>query len=148
MKLTERDRKLLRYLRQNSRASLTEISKATKIPISTLFDRLRAQQGPLIKKHTTLVDFTELGYHTRIQVLLKVAASQKEDVKRHLEFHDHVNSLYKLAHEYDFCVEGVFEHVRDVDKFIDGITSRFAVEDYKTYFLVEDIKREGFYTIK
>ena len=146
MKLTERDRKLLRYLRTNSRASLTEISKHTKIPISTLFDRLKAQQGPLIKKHTTLVDFTELGYHTRVQFLLKVPRDQKDMVRKHLEFHDHVNSLYKLAHDYDFCVEGVFEHVGDVEAFITHITTNFTVEDYKTYYLVEDIKREGFFS--
>ena len=60
--LTEKEKTLLQHLRKDSRKSLADISKETKIPISTLFDTLRKLESKVIIKHTALVDFAKLGH--------------------------------------------------------------------------------------
>ena len=72
----------LSCLRDNSREKLTEISKKTHIPISTLFDMLKEMQGNIITKHTVLLNFHGLGYQAHAQVFLKVDKIHKEELKK------------------------------------------------------------------
>jgi len=71
--LKGRERLLLSHFRRNARESLTTISRETRVPVSTIFDKLKHYERQFIRKHTTLVDFSKLGYMTRANVMLKVA---------------------------------------------------------------------------
>ena len=51
-KFATKDLLLLNSLRENSRKSLTSLSKQTKIPVSTLFDRLKLLEKEDIIRHT------------------------------------------------------------------------------------------------
>ena len=68
---------LLACLRNNARETLTNISKKTNIPISTIFDKLKEYEKTFIKKHTSILDFKKLGYDIRINMLLKVDRSKR-----------------------------------------------------------------------
>jgi DNA-binding Lrp family transcriptional regulator len=62
MKKMKRDLLILSYLRQNSRMKLTNMSKASRIPVSTLFDRIvDLESRGIIKKLTSLVKFEGFG---------------------------------------------------------------------------------------
>ena len=145
MKLNNRDIRLLQCLRSNSRLTLTQISKKTKIPISTLFDRLKLQEKNMSLKHTTLVDFSKLGYHTKVHLLLKTKINQRDQLKNYLKYHDHVNAVYRVANKYDFFVQGLFKHVNEVNGFIEDLETHFPTLEYDSHFVIEDIKREGFF---
>jgi len=69
--IQQRDLKILSALRTNARVKLSDISKATRVPISTIWDRLREYEGKVIRGHITLLDFSRLGFATRAQVLIK-----------------------------------------------------------------------------
>ena len=64
-KMNKKDLLIVSHLRRDGRTSLTELSKKTRIPISTIFDRLKQNKNNFIKKHTALIDFAKLGYNTR-----------------------------------------------------------------------------------
>ena len=53
-----KDLLIISCLRENSRNNLTNISKMTGIPISTIFDWLKKYEGSIIKKHTALLSFS------------------------------------------------------------------------------------------
>lgn len=144
MKLQKKDISLLKYLRNNSRATLTEISRHTKIPISTLYDRLKMHEKGLILKHTTLIDFSKMGYNTKVQLLLKAPREQKERLRSFLTYDDRINSVFRTTNDYDFIAEGLFTQPREVQKFIDSIEKEFELQNINTLFVVEDLKREGF----
>jgi len=135
---------LIRCLRTNARATLTEISKETKIPISTLFDKLKIQQGAIIAKHTSLINFNEIGYHARVQIFLKTPVELREHLRSYLKHHEHINSVFKITNGFDFLVDGIFSQVQDAEKFIVDLESRFSPLTYTTHYVVEDIKREEF----
>ena len=134
----------LQQLRENSREKLTEISKKTKIPISTLFDLLHELQGKAITKNTILLNFSELGYHTRAQVFLKVAKEDKDKLKQHLFFHQNVNTLYKINNGWDFILETAHKNIKELDLFLDHLNEKFKVEDKQIHYVIDEIKREGF----
>ena len=135
---------LLAHLQENSREKLTTISKKTSIPISTLFDMLRELQGSVISKSTVLLNFEELGYHTRAQIFVKVASKDKLRVQKHFLCHSNVNNIYKINNGWDFVIQTVHKSVKELDRFLEKVSMDFVIENKEIYYLIDDIKREGF----
>ena len=144
MKLQKKDISLLRYLRNNSRATLTEIARHTKIPISTLYDRLKIHEKGLILKHTSLIDFAKMGYDTKVQLLLKAPLEHRERLRAFLTQDERINSVFRTTNNYDFIAEGLFTQPAEAHEFIEQIEKQFELKDINTLFVVEDLKREGF----
>ena len=130
-------------LRQNARQKLTKISKVTQVPISTIFDKLKMFEQEIIKKNTVLLDFERLGFNARANICIKVPREHKEELRKYLQNHDNVNSLYKTTNNFDFITETVFRNLQDMQLFIEKIESKFDIEK-EVFYLVEDIKREAF----
>jgi DNA-binding Lrp family transcriptional regulator len=135
------DLKLLKELRKNSRESLAKISRKTKVPITTLFYRLREQEKRIIKKHTVLLNYKELGWNARVHLALKVKDEQQNELKDFLLRHYCVNSLYKLR-QGRFYVELVFKHELDADDFLEEIKHKFDLEQFELFHVIDDIKLE------
>lgn len=135
---------LLSWLRNDSRLPLTKISKKTNIPISTLFDKLKEQEKSLIFKHTTLIDFSKLGYHTKVHLLVKAPTQNKKTLEKHLKCNAKINSVYKVTDKYHYLAEGIFKHIKDFNNFLEYLEERFPQLEYTTHFITEDVKRESF----
>ncbi len=142
--MKKKDLMFLSYLRQNARETLTKISRKTGVPISTLYDKLKAQEKEFIPKHTTLIDFTKLGYLCRANITLKVDIEQREEVKKYLMCQESVNSLFKINNGYDFLVEGIFEHVKELEDFIELMETKFKITEKQVYYIIDEIQRESF----
>ncbi len=142
--MNQKDLKILAYLRQDARMALTSMSKKTQIPVSTLFDRLKANERDVILKHTSLLDFSKFGFNTRANIMLKVKREDKDALKDFLVKHQHVNSVYKINNGYDFMVEGIFRHIKDMEDFMENVDQKFDIEDKKSFYIIEDLKRECF----
>ncbi len=142
--INEKQMQLLSCLRENSRQKLTKISRKTKIPISTLFDTMKRFRGDIIKKNTVILDFEKLGFLSRAQVILKVPAEKKDKFVEHLVFHENVNNLHKINNGWDFMIETIHRSIRDLDLFLVNLSEKFGIEEHKIFYLMEEIKREGF----
>jgi DNA-binding Lrp family transcriptional regulator len=138
------DLRIISFLRQNARESLTNISKKVKIPISTLYERLKSHEKSIITKHTTLLDFAKLGYMCRANIMLRTAREHREKLGSYLKAHPAINNLYKVNNGYDYLAEGVFTHIKDMEDFLEELEESFPLEEKKTFYLVEDLKREDF----
>ena len=142
--LSNKDLRILSHLRQNSRLTLTMMSKRTNIPISTIYDRLKLHTGGIIQRFTSLIDFSSLGYTTRANLIVKVSRENRDELREFLMKHPNVNCVFKINNEFDFMVETVFKNIKEVEEFKDKLEGRFSVEDMKIFYVVEDLKREGF----
>jgi DNA-binding Lrp family transcriptional regulator len=132
------------YLRNNARETLTKISKKTRIPISTLYDKLRLNQNHIITKHTTLIDFSKLGYNCRASIALKVEREEREPIKEYLMKNTSVNNLFKINNGFDYLLDAVFRNVKEMEDFLDILQSKFKILEQKTHFIIEEIERENF----
>lgn len=142
--LKKKEELLLSHFRQNSRESLTTISRQTRVPVSTIFDKLRQYERNFIKKYTTLIDFSKLGYMIRANVMLKVQVEHRNMLKEFLTNHDHVNSLFKVNNGYDYLAEVIFEHIKDLEDFIEMLERKYTILDKNVFYIIEDICREEF----
>ena len=142
--MNKKDLLIISHLRQNARMPLTKMSKKTQIPVSTIFDRLKINKNNLIIKHTSLLDFSKLGYHTRANIMLRVDREDKEALKEFLIMNQSVNSVYKINNGFDFMVEGIFKQIKDMEEFIEAVEERFKITEKKSFFIIEDLKKEAF----
>jgi DNA-binding Lrp family transcriptional regulator len=142
--LKQSDIKFIAQLRENARQTLTEISKKTKIPISTLYDKLKLQEGTVITKHTTLLDFSKIGYNCRANIMLRPSRDCREKLMSYLKAHQSINNLYKINNGYDYLAEGIFPNVKEMEEFMEDLEQKFVLEDKKAHYIIEDLKREEF----
>lgn len=139
----EKDYLLLSHLRANARNSLTRISRNTRIPVSTIFDKLKEFEDTIIKKHTALLDFKKLGFDLKAHLLFRVAEEQKETFKQFLLAHKAINSIYRINNGYDFLVEAIFSNLKELDEFYQQAQTKGSV-DRQEFFIMEDLARERF----
>lgn len=142
--ISEKDKQILRYLRKNARTKITDIAKETGIPASTIYDRVRINDKKIVKKHTTLVDFTKLGFNAKAQIALKVSRKDTYKLYDFLKEHTNVNSLYRVNFGFDFLIEVIFQNMNNVEDFIHEIESKFDIEEKHIFNVIDEIKREAF----
>jgi DNA-binding Lrp family transcriptional regulator len=140
---TKRDALLMTFFRRNARENLTQISRQTHIPVSTIFDKLRDFEKGLIQKHATLVDFRRLGFDIKINMLFKVARDSRDEFRDFLMGNEHINSIFRINNGYDYMIEGIFRDMSDLQKFTE-LLDRFKIEAKQELFILEDLKRESF----
>ena len=142
--LSKKELIILSCLRQNARQTLTTLSKKTNIPISTIYEKLRSYEGDVIKKNACLIDFGKLGFNTRAQILIKVDKNQRDEVKSYLKNNFNINSVFKVSNGFDFMIEGIFRHIRDLEEFNENLEERFNIKKNEYYFIIEEVKKEAF----
>lgn len=138
--------KIVSKLRQNARNTLKDISRMTKIPISTIFDKLKVYEGTIIERYVSLLNFENLGYASRANILIKENKEDKEEFRNFIKNHQNINSACKINNEYDYLIEVVFKQIKEMDCFLEMIQKKFNILDYKIFYVVNDIKREEFFS--
>lgn len=144
--MKQSDLLIISNLRINARESLTSMSKKTRIPVSTIFDKLRENINGVIKRPTILIDFQKLGYPTVSTILIKVNKDHRDILREHLKKSFNVNSVYKVNNGYDFIVEVVFKNMQEQESFIEKLEESFNILDLKTFFIIEELKKEEFFS--
>ena len=144
MKIVKKDLILFSELRKNARESLTRLSRKTRIPVSTLHDRLKMHMGSLIKKNCALIDFSKLGFSTRATVLLKVKPQKRKELLEYLERNKNVNTLLRVNNNYDFLIEVIFKSLKESEDFLTNLEEEYEIIDKKACYIVDEIKKEEF----
>jgi DNA-binding Lrp family transcriptional regulator len=142
--IPEKDAAIVSNLRKNGRMKLTELSRRTGLPVSTLFDRVRFLNELGIKRISALLDFPLLGFGTCATIFFKVISGKKDDLKEHLLCSSSVNSLMRVNNGYDFMAECVFKDMRGLEEFCENAEQFHGVRGKEVHFVIEELKREGF----
>jgi len=145
-KISDKDLQIICELRKNARMPLTKMSRKTMIPISTIHDKLKSFKDVLVKKYTSLLDFSALGFNTRAHIMFKIKKERKDEIKEFLTKHQNVNSIFKINNGFDFLIEGVFKSIKEMEEFTDLLESKYDIKGKETYFIIDEIKREEFFS--
>ena len=145
--IPDKDLHLICELRQNARNPLTNLSKIIKMPVSTIFDRLKKYSGTLITKNTCLIDFDKIGYSMRANIILDFKKEDRESAHNHLMNHFNVNSLYTI-NNHSFLAETVFRNMTEIENFIEELETKFTIRKKEVHYIMKEIKREAFMSDK
>lgn len=140
----EKDLQIIRELRKNARTSLKELALKLQLPPSTVHDKVNRYHGKIIKKHTSLLNFQELGYQTHLFLALKTKKEFRGKLELFLKYSQEVNSFYQVNENYDYLVEAVFTNQKKAYDFIEEIKERFLLEKIQIHNIISNPKKEEF----
>lgn len=144
--MKEKDLMIISQLRNDARMALTDISKKTDIPVSTIFDKIKQHENKLITKYATLVDFEKLGYNSKTVIIIRVSYDMRMLLKEYLQTQDNINNFYIINSGYDFMIETVFKNQKETENFIEELQRNFEILELLRYNIIEGVNRENFMT--
>ncbi len=142
--MKKKDLQILSMLRGNGRMSLTDMSRRSRIPVSTIYDRIKSFNGPVIKRHVSLIDFAKLGFVVSAHVMFSVDKGQKDDFSACMVRSMNVNSLYRINNGFDFIAEVLCRDINELERFLDALNEKFKIKEKKTFFIIDELKKETF----
>ena len=138
------DIKIITKLRTNGRTSLTELSRNTKLPISTIHERLKKHKQTGLLKPIVLLDFEKVGFATRAHILL--SATEKEKLFAHLRVSPNVNNLFRVNNGWNIIMECIFKDMHSLEDFVEELENNFNIQKKEVHYVLKELKREGFFT--
>lgn len=143
--MNQKELKIISHLRKDARASLASVSNEIQIPISTTYDKInRLQQNNIIKRFTTLVDFSKLGYHHHSKLALRVPREQKGELLSFLQKNFSVNSLHEINGGFDFMVEIIHQNIKEHLAFIEKLQECFDIIEMLEFQIIKEVESEKF----
>lgn len=137
------DLEILRQLRKNSRESITNISKQTGIPTSTVFCKIKDHER-LVKKYTALIDFSRLGFNNWMRLVFHIEREDKERLMELLQENENINSIHELVGEPNMMIETIHRNIKEYLEFLEYLQSKFEIKDLHQFQVITDKKQEAF----
>ena len=134
---------ILSLLRNNSRMSLAEMSRATGIPTTTVFSKIKKLEEKVIRRHVSLVDFPKLNYGIKVNFVLKLEDKNNQDFLDFIKKSQNINTFFKINNGYDYMVESIFSNMAEMAEFSESIDD-FGLVEKNMYHVIEEVKKEGF----
>ena len=76
--------------------------------------------------------------------MIKTNREEREKLCNYLKAHPSINNLFKINNGYDYLIEGIFTHIKDMEDFIEELEEKFKLEQRQTYHIIDELKREEF----
>ncbi len=118
-----KDNNILDALKQNSKLSVQGISKKTKLPATTVYNRIKKlERSGIIKGYTVELDYKKLGLSLSAYILITVD--------------------YKLLNKLNFTQNQLAEEIKNLD-FVHSVDIIAGGADILTKIRVRDIDELG-----
>jgi len=130
---------ILKKLREDSRLSISDISKSTKNPRTLVFRKIKFMNKHFIKKYTSIINFKRLDYNIRVKFLIK---SQNKRLINLLCKNKNVNSVLSIKGNYNYYIETFFKNLAEFNNFDEKLKK--LCKEKREHFVVEEIKEEAF----
>ena len=142
MGIDRKDEKIIDILKQDSRASIKEIAKSTKIRPSTIHQRIqKLVKSGVIEKFTVKLD--NKAVEENFIVIMLVKGSTAEYIDNKIIEDGHVKEVFGVTGEYDLLFKLKFKDVEDFNNFI--LTFRKYKKDIQstlTMIVTTNLKEE------
>lgn len=117
MILDSSDHTILNALRMNSRQSIRQIAKATKLRPSTVHDRIqKLKEGSVIEKFTLKLNNKAVGEN--FIVFMLVAGKPTEYLGKNSIDQQHTKEVFGVTGEYDLLLKLKFKDVTEFNDYI------------------------------
>lgn len=139
LNLDEKDHKILNILKENSRASIRDISKVTKIRPSTIHIRLQKLiSNNVIDKFTLKLNNNAIGEN--FIVFMLISTDKLIDKKKFSS--QHIKEVFGITGEYDLIMKLKFEDVIQFNDFVIEFRDKNQLRKTLTMVATINIKEE------
>jgi len=115
MKLDDKDFKILKELKKNSRATVRDIAKVTSIRPSTVHVRIqRMIADGVIERFTLKLNNKAIGENFIVFMLVK----SQDKIDEKLFLNSHVKEVFGVTGEYDLLLKLKFKDIEEFNDFV------------------------------
>ena len=133
--MDEKDKILLNELKKDSKRSVQDLSKATKIPSTTVYNRIKAlEEEGIIKQYTIKLDNKKVG---KVQAFFEVSLNPSVNVSEFLK-KIKADEVYSVAGDYQFLIKSTFNDLGGVYSFTAQLQQAKA-DKVKTTIVLEEL---------
>lgn len=139
MKLDHKDHLIINALRKDSRASVRDIARLTRIRPSTVHQRLvKLTKNNIIEKFTLKLNNKALGENFIVFVLITTS----KDLESKVFANSHIKEAFGITGEYDLLLKMKFRDVEDFNDFIISFRKQQNIRKTLTMVVTTNIKEE------
>jgi len=129
MRITHKDQQLLNLLRDDGRATITDIAKKLGVSRSTAQKRLeRLENTGVIAGYTVRMSRDYLDREIKAHVLITVRPRETAEIIRMMTAIEEVRAIYSISGQYDLIAEVSALDVSRLDQIIDHVIEIDGVE--------------------
>ena len=126
MKLDEKDLEILKLLKDNSRLTSKQIYKKTRIPITTIHNRIKKlQESGIIRNWTLNLDYKKLGQPIWAYILITInytlptgKKTTQEEVARKIRIYPNIEEINIVTGLVDMMILGRFKDIEELYDFV------------------------------
>ncbi|MFT4303193.1 MAG: Lrp/AsnC family transcriptional regulator [Candidatus Woesearchaeota archaeon] len=139
MKIDEKDLAILKELNENSRLSIRDIAKITKLRPSTVHVRITQmiKQG-LIEKFTLKLSNEKLGQNFIVFILIKTL----EEIPKSAFSHKAVKEVFGITGEYDMMMKLKFKDIVEFNDYLIDFRKKYKIGATVTMVSTITLKEE------
>ena len=141
------DQKIIEILKTDAKTSNREIAKKTKLPVTTVFNRIRRlEKNCVIRGYSAVLDYKKLGLKLTAYSLLHYNISiwgketSRAELKRQLMALPNIEEVKYIIGQYDILLKF---RVRDMDDFNDILLNKLrgipGIGQTETFIVLEDV---------
>lgn len=114
------DRKILKILEENSKSSLSDISRMVNLSIPSVRERINKMKDlNIIEKYTIDINYNYLGFGIDVIINISIKNNLYTDFKTFIKDQENVEFCYRISGESCFVFKMHFETMDSVEEFID-----------------------------
>lgn len=137
------DLAILRSLIENSRITISQMSKEIGIPDATISNRLKKLEVSVIKRYTMILDWQKLGLEITSIIIIQTESEKHESVKEELSKLEEVSEVYSVSGEYDILIKVWVQGIEELNQLINSkIRSIDGIEDLTEMIVMERVKED------
>lgn len=132
---------ILRSLVENSRITISQMSKEIDIPDATISNRLKKLEKNVIKQYTLILNPETLGLKVTAIIIIQTESEKHENVEKELSILEEVSEVYSISGEYDILIKVWAHSIHELNKIVNSkIRSVDGVEDLTEMIVMERVK--------
>jgi len=137
--LQDKDWKILKVLKENSRLPIRDIAKKTQLRPSTVHDRItKLKNDKVIEKFTVKLNNQEVEENFIVFMFITTS----KDLEPSFFNNKHIKEVFGVTGEYDLVLKLKFKDIEEFNKFIIDLRKNTSIRKTQTMIATIGIKEE------
>ena len=140
---SDKEKKIMNILLENSRLSYREIAKKAKVSVVTVMNRVKElEKRGIIKQYMVELDYEKLGYDVQAIIEIRISKGKLFEVEKKIAKHPNVFAVYDTTGHFDAVMVTKFKSRRSLDSFLKKIQAYDFVERTETKLILNTIREK------
>ena len=139
--IDETDRKIIRVLQEDGRASLRKISEFVGVALGTVSNRVnRLEDSGIITGYSVRLNPEKIGWNLNVVIGLRIQKGRLIEIQEKISRDHRVSGVYDVTGDYDSMVIARARDRDDLDDLIKSVMSIDGIERSLTQLVLNTVK--------